>query len=68
MSALVRVIPRDRIRAVLMVRRGLGWHVGIGGMLTGEIEGTATPYLSDREAEDAAMALADRHDLMAVRA
>jgi hypothetical protein len=37
-------------------------------LLTGEIDGRADAYLSDRDAERAALALADRHDLIAVLA
>jgi len=67
MSALNRLPDRQRLRAVLMRRDGLGFRIGVGPIATGEIEGKASGVLSERDAEREALALADSLDLLAVR-
>lgn len=67
MSALNRLPERTALRAALMIRSGLGWRVGIGPIATGEIDGEAEGFNLERHAERATLALADRHDLIAVR-
>lgn len=58
---------RDRVQVVLMLRTGMGWTVGIGGIVAGRIERDAMAFATDRDARAAALTLSDRHDLMVVR-
>lgn len=67
MSALVEIPDRDRIEAVLMVRTGMGWTVGIGRVSAGKPEREREAHLTEREARAAALALSDRHDLLILR-
>ncbi|MDR6850357.1 hypothetical protein [Sphingomonas sp. BE137] len=64
---MLRVPRRTEMRAVLIVADGMGWRVGIGDVVTGSIEGTGTAHMSARDAETAATALADMHDLIALQ-
>lgn len=68
MTAMLRIPRRSEARAVLIVAHGMGWRVGIGPIATGEIDGAAAAHMSPRDAEAAALALADANDLMALRA
>jgi len=67
MSVLVRLPGRERVQAVMLERYGAGWRVGTGPLVAGTIDRDASCYISEREAEAAALALADAHDLIAVR-
>lgn len=67
MSVMVRLPGRERLQAVIMERHGAGWRVGIGSLVAGTIEREASCYMAEREAAGAAVALADAHDLLAVR-
>lgn len=67
MTALMQIPHRDRLRAAILKRDGMGWRVGIGWMATGEIDDHRGAYLQERPAERAALALADEGDLIAVR-
>ncbi|MCT8003283.1 hypothetical protein NZL82_15510 [Sphingomonas sanguinis] len=59
---------RETLEAVMLMRVGGGWAVGIGCLVAGEIGRERSSYLTDREAQAAALDLADRHDLIVVRA
>lgn len=58
---------RLRLRAVLMQRGRGNWRVGTGALTVGAIERDLTVHTTEIEAHDAAIALADRLDLIAVR-
>ena len=64
MTTLVQCPRREVLRAVLIVPAGLGWHVGIGRVVTGRIEGNHEAFMDERSAQRAAIKLADAHDLM----
>lgn len=66
-GVLVQLPARERLQAVLLVRTGLGWAVGVGSIVAGRIERDGSAYLTERDAERAALSLADRFDLIAVR-
>lgn len=66
MTVLVQCPRRDALRAVLIVPLGMGWHVGIGRVVTGRIEGDHEAFMDERSAQRAAIKLADAHDLIAV--
>lgn len=66
MTALVRLPHRSKLRAVLVLPAGIGWHVGVGRLASGEIEGERKAFVDARKAEEAAFALADAEDLIAV--
>lgn len=67
MTALNRFPARDQLQAAMIVRDGLGWRVGLGSIVAGTIASEVTAHLNDRDAERAAVRLADRHDVVAVR-
>lgn len=67
MTALKPIPTREDMQAVLMIRTGLGWTVGVGGVLAGTITSRARRCLDDKEATAAAVALSDELDLMALR-
>ena len=67
MTVMVRLPHRERLQAVILERYGAGWRVGIGPLVSGAIDREASCHMSEREAEGAAVALADAHDLIAVR-
>ena len=58
---------RERLEAVLMIREGLGWSVGVGCLVAGRIERERTGHVAEQEAQEAALALSDRVDLIVVR-
>lgn len=58
---------RLRMRVVLMQRGRGNWRVGTGAVTVGVIDQDLTIHTTEIEAHDAAVALADRLDLMAVR-
>ena len=68
MTALVGLPNRDRLQAVLVERFGSGWRVGLGSLVSGEIDRQSSCHLIERDAVKAALALADESDLIAVRA
>jgi hypothetical protein len=67
MTALIQIPHRAKLRAVLVKRSGTGWRVGIGSVLSGAFEADSTGYSNERQAETAALRLADAHDLMALQ-
>lgn len=67
MTVLVGIPHRDRLQVVLVLRAGLGWHVGVGSIATGRIDGEREAFTEDRKAYAAAIALADARDLIAVQ-
>ncbi len=67
MSVLLRLPARERAQAVLMRRTGLGWAVGVASIVTGRLNDDAEAYWSEKDASTAAIALADRLDLLALR-
>lgn len=67
MSVLNAFPQREGLQAVLMLRRGLGYAVGVGGLVSGQFDGPAECHLSERDAQTAALALSDVHDLIVVR-
>lgn len=68
MTALLALPHRERLRAVLMLREGSGWRVGVGSIVSGKIDEDHGGFNSDRSAERAALRLADERDLIAVQA
>ena len=64
---MVQIPTRAAVQAVIIERVGLGWRVGVAPIATGLPDGTGEPHLSERDAEAAGLALADRLDLMALR-
>ncbi|MEH3121103.1 MAG: hypothetical protein PGN16_03840 [Sphingomonas phyllosphaerae] len=58
---------RLRMRAVLMQRGRGNWRVGTGALTVGAIERDLVVYATEIEAHEAAIRLADRLDLLAVR-
>lgn len=67
MTALNQASERERLEAVLMKRDGLGWAVGIGRLVAGEIERERTGHMAEGSALRAALILSDRFDLLVVR-
>ena len=67
MAALVTIPDRVKVQAVILERHGLGWRVGIGSLVVGQIEREPMNFMRERDAIAAAQALADAHDVMAVR-
>lgn len=67
MTALTKIPRREALRAVMLKRTGTGWRVGIGSIVTGELDGDGAGYGNERQAEAAAVALADECDLIAVQ-
>lgn len=67
MTALNPIPERERLQAVLMQREGLGWAVGVGGVLTGQIERERSVHLDERAARSTALDLPDRLDLLVLR-
>lgn len=67
MSALNPIPERERLQAVLMQREGLGWAVGVGGVLAGRIERERSVHLDEHAARAAALMLSDRLDLLVLR-
>lgn len=67
MSALNPIPERERLQAVLMHREGMGWAVGVGGVLAGRIERDRSVHLDERAARAAALGLSDRLDLLVLR-
>ena len=63
MSCLPQIPARSTIRAVLMLRIGLGWAVGAGFLVTGKIDSEQMVFADDKGARAAAIRLADRLDL-----
>jgi hypothetical protein len=66
-SVLNAVPERQRLQAVLMNRDGMGWAVGTGGLLDGEITARRSAFIDEQAARAAAVDLADALDLIAVR-
>jgi hypothetical protein len=66
-SVLHSIPARDRLEAVLMLREGMGWAVGIGCLVAGRIERERSAHMGEREAQAAALDLSDRFDLIVVR-
>lgn len=64
MTALVAVPDRDRLEVVLIARAGLGWEIGIGRLVTRGIERERSAFLTEREAVEAAVRLADSTDML----
>ena len=67
MTALVRIPYRETMLAVLVVRSGLGWRVGIGRVATGRIDGGHESFAEQKEAAAAAIELADSRDLIVLQ-
>lgn len=67
MTRGVEIPHRETIQVVLMLRTGLGWTVGVGGLLAGRIERDHMGFANERDARVAALALSDRLDLFVVR-
>lgn len=66
MPALVRIVPVERVRVAVMVRDGLGWRVGLASATLGPLAASEA-HMTERAAVEAVAALADAHDVMAVR-
>jgi hypothetical protein len=66
-SALLRIQRRTEAQAVLIVRDGMGWRVGVGSIVTGLSRGVGEPFMMERDAEAAGMARADELDLALLR-
>ena len=64
---MVAIPDRDRLEAVLMLREGLGWAVGVGRLVGGRIERERSGHVAEREAHDAAVALGDCLDMLVLR-
>jgi len=67
MSALLRIQRRTEAQAVLIVRDGMGWRVGVGSIVTGLSRGVGEPFMIERDAEAAGMAHAYELDLALLR-
>lgn len=63
MSCLPEIPDGSTIRAVLMLRTGLGWAVGVGFLIAGKIDAEQMAFADDKGAREAAIRLADRLDL-----
>lgn len=69
MAAMNPIPHRGVIRAVLMARVGLGWHVGVELISAGTIEGKYEAFIEERKAQATALPLAaDACDLIRQRA
>lgn len=63
------MIPhRGRLDVVLIERRGAGWVTGIGPISFGHIMRRLESHPTEEDAQRAAIELADRLDMMALRA
>ncbi|WP_242181572.1 hypothetical protein [Sphingomonas sp. CARO-RG-8B-R24-01] len=50
MSALLRIQRRTEAHAVLIVRKGIGWHTGVGSIITVSSRGAGDPFVMERGA------------------
>jgi hypothetical protein len=67
-STLEAIPHRHRLDVVLIERRGGGWATGIGAIRLGYITRRLESHRTEADAESAAIDLADRLDMLAVRA
>lgn len=68
MSALEAIPHRHRLDVVMIERRGAAWITGIGAIRLGYITRRLESHRTEADAERAAIELADRLDMLAVRA
>ncbi|WP_244651771.1 terminase large subunit domain-containing protein [Sphingomonas sp. CFBP 8764] len=68
MSVREAIPHRHRLDVVLIERRGAGWATGIGPIRLGYIVRRLESHKTEADAERAAINLADRLDMLAVRA
>lgn len=68
MTTLPKILHRGRLDVVLIERRGAGWATGVGPLAFGHITRRLESHPTEQEAERAAIDLADRLDMLAMRA
>jgi hypothetical protein len=67
-NALAMIPHRGRLDVVLIERRGTGWATGVGPIAFGHITRRLESHRTEADADRAAIDLADRLDMLAVRA